>query len=155
MICQVLAYKKPLATTYDHAETSALTAKDRECIAFGVEKGIDCFALSFVGSAADIDMCRSAIHEHSGSQKVIAKIERATALDHIDEIIAASDAIMVARGDLGLEVPIERIPFIQADIIRKANAAGKPVITATGMMLSMGVSLSLPLAPKSLTCPML
>jgi pyruvate kinase len=123
--------------TYDHAETSVLTDKDKECIAFGVKNGVDCFAMSFVGSAADVETCRSAIRENNGNQSVIAKIERAVALEHIDDIIVASDGIMVARGDLGLEVPLERIPFVQADIIHLANTAGKPVITATGMMISM------------------
>jgi pyruvate kinase len=123
--------------TYSHTETSVLTDYDRECIAFGVKNGVDCFAMSFVGTAADVEACRAAVRENSGNQTVIAKIERAVALDHLDEIISAADAVMVARGDLGEEVPIEKIPFIQADIIRRANAAGKPVITATQMMLSM------------------
>jgi len=123
--------------TYDHSEVSALTDHDRECVAFGVEHGVDCFALSFVGDAADVESCRKAIAEKGGKQTIIAKIERTAALEHLDAIIAAADAVMVARGDLGEEVPIERIPFIQADIIRRANAAGKPVITATQMMLSM------------------
>jgi pyruvate kinase len=123
--------------TYDHSEVSALTDHDRECIAFGIEQKVDCFALSFVGNAADIESCRKAIAEKGGKQPIIAKIERTAALEHLDAIIAAADAVMVARGDLGEEVPIERIPFIQADIIRRANAAGKPVITATQMMLSM------------------
>jgi pyruvate kinase len=123
--------------TYDHSEVSALTDHDRECIAFGIEQSMDCFALSFVGNAADVESCRKAIAEKGGKQPIIAKIERTAALEHLDAIIAAADAVMVARGDLGEEVPLERIPFIQADIIRRANAAGKSVITATGMMLSM------------------
>lgn len=126
--------------TYNSAETSILTDHDIECIAFGVKNSIDCFAMSFVGSAIDVKACRKAIREHSGNQSVVAKIERAVALDHLDEIIDAADAVMIARGDLGEEIPIERIPFIQADIIRVANAAGKPVITATQMMLSMVAS---------------
>jgi pyruvate kinase len=123
--------------TYNHDEISALTDRDREYIAFGVEHGVDCFAMSFVGNAKDIDMCHEAIRACSGHQPVIAKIERAEALKNLDEIIAVTDAVMVARGDLGEEVPLERIPFIQADIIRRSNKARKPVITATQMMLSM------------------
>jgi pyruvate kinase len=123
--------------TYDHSMASAMTDHDRECISFGVEQGVDCFALSFVGSAADVELCRASIREHSGRQTIIAKIERAVAIEHLDEIIAAADAVMVARGDLGLEVPLERMPFVQADIVSRANTAGKPVIIATGMLLSM------------------
>ena len=123
--------------TYDHSQASALTEHDKECILFGIEQGVDCVALSFVGSAKDVDECRAFIHEKGGKQPVVAKIERAVALDNLSEIIESADAVMVARGDLGEEVPLERIPFVQADIIRKANKAGKPVITATQMMLSM------------------
>jgi pyruvate kinase len=123
--------------TYDHSQSSALTDHDRECIVFGVEHGVDCVALSFVGSAKDVEECRSFIREKGGTQPVVAKIERAVALDNLPEIVSSADAVMVARGDLGEEIPLERIPFVQADIIRAANRAGKPVITATQMMLSM------------------
>lgn len=116
---------------------AALTPKDREHIKFGVEQKIDWIALSFVGSAKDILDCRTAIAECGGSQKIIAKIERSEAVAHIDEILTVTDAVMIARGDLGNAVPLEKIPFIEADIIKKCNIAGKPVITATQMMLSM------------------
>ena len=123
--------------TYDHSMPSALTPHDRECVAFGIAHGVDCMALSFVGSAKDVEECRLFITEKGGKQPVIAKIERAVALDNLSEIIETADGVMVARGDLGEEVPLERIPFVQADIIHSANKAGKPVITATQMMLSM------------------
>ncbi len=123
--------------TYDHDSVSALTEHDKECITFGIEQDVDCIALSFVGNAKDIEECRAFIKEKGGKQPIVAKIERAVALDNLDEIIKSTDAVMVARGDLGEEIPLERIPFVQADIIRKANKAGKAVITATQMMLSM------------------
>jgi pyruvate kinase len=123
--------------TYDHGSMSALTPHDRECIVFGIEKGIDFIAQSFVGNAKDVLECKEYIKEKGGNQQVIAKIERAVAVENLDEIVAVADGLMVARGDLGNEVPLEKIPFVQEDIIKKANMAGKPVITATQMMLSM------------------
>lgn len=119
----------PSAPLFNPQEEAQIAA----CIAEGVEM----FALSFVGSATDIDALRTAIRARGGSQKIIAKIERKVAVEKIDEIIAAADAVMVARGDLGNEVPLEEIPFIQKMIIKKANAAGKPVIIATQMLFSM------------------
>lgn len=119
------------------AEQSVVTEEDIEHIKFGVEQGVEYIALSFVGSAADVHKCREVIRSFGGNQPVIAKIERQKALDSLDEIIAAADAIMIARGDLGNEIPLEQIPFVQAEIILKAKAAKKPVITATQMMLSM------------------
>ncbi len=123
--------------SYDHDSVKALTDRDRECILFGIEQKVDYVALSFVGNAEDIEECREFISQKGGKQPIIAKIERATALDHLSEIISRADALMVARGDLGEEVPLEKIPFIQADIIKRANVVGKPVIVATQMMLSM------------------
>ncbi len=123
--------------TYDASVTSAITEKDAGFIKFALEQNIRYVAVSFVGNADDIFKCREIIRSLGGSQKIIAKIERAAALEHLDEIIAATDAVMVARGDLGSEVPVEQIPFIQERIIRKSNEAGKPVITATQMLLSM------------------
>ena len=123
--------------TYDHTAVHAITDTDREYIKFGIDHGVDCIAVSFVGNAEDIQDCRAFIKEHGGKQRIIAKIERSMALENLDEIIASADAVMVARGDLGEEVPLEKIPFIQTDIINRANKAGKPVIVATQMMLSM------------------
>ena len=123
--------------TYDNALPVYITPKDEGIIELCAEKKVEYIALSFVGTSEDITRGREVIAKYGGSQKIIAKIERAVAVQNIDEIIAASDAVMVARGDLGSEVPLEEIPFVQKTIIAKANAAGKPVITATQMMLSM------------------
>jgi pyruvate kinase len=120
---------------------SAFTARDRECLAFALEQGVDLVSQSFVESAADLEAVRTAARELGGPAPfLIAKIERARALDRIDEIVAAADGLMVARGDLGVEVPVEGIAMLQKRLIRKAVEAGKPVITATQMLESMIVS---------------
>lgn len=116
---------------------SVLTDADIERMKFCIEKNVDYFALSFVGSAHDVEVARAVVKKLGGAQKIIAKIERLAALEAIKEIIAVSDAIMIARGDLGSEIPLEQIPFAQAKIIALSNQAGKPVITATEMLLSM------------------
>ena len=123
--------------TYDASLASTLTPQDEKILVLCAQKNVEYIALSFVGSAQDIERCREIIKKNNGSQKIIAKIERKVAVEKIDEIISAADAVMVARGDLGLEVPLEEIPFIQKTIIAKANSAGKPVIVATQMLLSM------------------
>jgi pyruvate kinase len=123
--------------TYNHHIVHSVTKHDEEFIRFAAEQGVEYVAVSFVGNADDIVMCRQLIEKNHGTQKIIAKIERKVALEFLDEIIAASDAVMVARGDLGNEVPLEQIPFIQEKIVGKSKAAGKPVIVATQMMLSM------------------
>ncbi|HTK33506.1 MAG TPA: pyruvate kinase [Candidatus Paceibacterota bacterium] len=123
--------------SYNHDSVKALTDHDRECIMFGITEGVDYVALSFVGTAEDVQECRQFINEKGGKQPIIAKIERAIAVQNLDQIVMSADGLMVARGDLGEEVPLEQIPFVQADIISRANSAGKPVITATQMMLSM------------------
>ncbi|MDR3558598.1 MAG: pyruvate kinase [Candidatus Pacebacteria bacterium] len=123
--------------TYNHHAISSITKRDEEFIKFAAEQGVEYVAVSFVGKAEDIVECRQIIQRNNGSQKIIAKIERKIALESLDEIILAADAVMVARGDLGNEVPLEQIPFVQEKIISKAKAAGKPVIVATQMMLSM------------------
>ena len=95
------------------------------------------FRSSFVATSKDIIKCQEIIRENNGKQKVIAKIERAIALENLDGIIDLADAVMIARGDLGNNIPIEKIPFVQTDIVSKCNIVGKPVIVATQMMLSM------------------
>jgi pyruvate kinase len=115
----------------------AFTARDRECLAFALAQGVDAVSQSFVESAADIEAVRTAARELGGDPFIIAKIERSRALDRLDEILSASDGLMIARGDLGVEVPIERIALVQKQIMRRANQAGKPVITATQMLESM------------------
>ena len=114
-----------------------LTGKDREDLGFGITQGVDYVALSFVRDASDIGEARKFMGEHGASIPVIAKIEKHEALGNIDQIISEADGIMVARGDLGVEIPLERVPQVQKMLIRKCNDAGKPVITATQMLLSM------------------
>ena len=122
---------------------SAFTEHDRACLEFALEAGVDAVSQSFVERAADIEAVRTAAAKIGTQPFIIAKIERADALAHFDEILAATDGIMVARGDLGVEVPIEEIAYTQKQLIAKANLAGKPVITATQMLESM-VSSRLP-----------
>jgi len=116
---------------------SAFTERDRECLRFALANGVDAVSQSFVETAADLDAVRAAARECGRQPFLVAKIERAGALAHLDEILAAADGVMVARGDLGVEVPIERIAIIQKQLIHKANRLGKPVITATQMLESM------------------
>jgi pyruvate kinase len=122
---------------------SAFTENDRACLEFALQIGVDAVSQSFVQSAADINAVRDAAAKLGRQPFVIAKIERADAVKHFDEILAATDGIMVARGDLGVEVPIEEIAYTQKQLIAKANLASKPVITATQMLESM-VSSRLP-----------
>ena len=116
----------------------ALTDKDISDIIFGIENGIDFIAASFVRKADDVLAIRKILEENGGENiHIISKIENEEGLTNLDEIIAVSDGIMVARGDLGVEVSNERVPLAQKEIIRKTNYAGKPVITATQMLDSM------------------
>jgi pyruvate kinase len=117
--------------------TTAMSDKDRADVAFGVAHGVDAVALSFVRTADDIALCRDEMQRAGRVVPIIAKIEKPEALDHLDAIIAAADGVMVARGDLGVEILPERVPTLQKTICRKANAAGKPVIIATQMLNSM------------------
>jgi pyruvate kinase len=122
---------------------SAFTENDRACLEFALKEGVDAVSQSFVERAADIQAVRAAAAKLGAQPFIIAKIERADALAHFDEILEAADGIMVARGDLGVEVPIEEIACTQKQLIAKANLAGKPAITATQMLESM-VSSRLP-----------
>ena len=119
---------------------SAFTENDRACLQFAVSAGVDAVSQSFVQCAADTEAVRTAAAKMGAQLFIVAKIERADALAHFDEILAAADGIMVARGDLGVEVPIEEIAYTQKQLIAKANLAGKPVITATQMLESMVAS---------------
>ncbi|MCE5334128.1 MAG: pyruvate kinase [Desulfobacteraceae bacterium] len=116
---------------------SAFTEHDRNCLEFALENGVDALSQSFVESAADILAVREAASALGEDTFIIAKIERSRALDHLEEIISAADGIMIARGDLGVELPIEQIPGVQKKIMRMANVCAKPVITATQMLESM------------------
>lgn len=118
----------------------ALTEKDRRDLEWGLAHDVDCVALSFVRSPRDVLELRRILHQHTSDIHVIAKIEKPEAIESLDEIIEVSDAVMVARGDLGVEMPLERIPGIQKHIIRAAARHGKPVITATEMLQSMMTS---------------
>ncbi|HET8539899.1 MAG TPA: pyruvate kinase [Anaeromyxobacter sp.] len=117
------------------AET--LSAKDKADLAFGISHGVDFVALSFVRSPAEIEACRVEMDRAGRIVPVVAKIEKPEAIEQIDAILAATDGIMVARGDLGVEILPERVPLLQKEICRKANALGKPVIIATQMLNSM------------------
>ena len=112
----------------------ALTEKDREDVQDAVKIGVDYLALSFVRRPEDMEELRKLV---PGTIKLVAKIEKATALDNLDKIVAVSDAVMVARGDLGVELPFEQVPLVQKRLISEANHQGKPVITATQMLESM------------------
>ncbi|WP_455206101.1 pyruvate kinase [Kaarinaea lacus] len=116
---------------------SAFTDKDRQCLQFALEHGVDAVSQSFVANAADIETVRQCAQEQGRPVFIIAKIERVQALQNIEEILQAADGIMVARGDLGVEIPIEEMAVTQKRLMQQANALGKPVITATHMLESM------------------
>ena len=117
--------------------TSSITEKDWDDILFGIENNVDFFALSFVRSAHEVKNLKNFLISKNAGIQVIAKIEMADALVNIDEILVAADGIMVARGDLGVEIGNEKVPIEQKRLIGKARAQGKPVITATQMLMSM------------------
>ena len=117
--------------------TPALTEKDRRDLAFGVEHGVDYVALSFVRQAKDVEETKALIRSLGGTMPVIAKIEKREAIDDLAQIMGAADGVMVARGDLGVELSTEEVPTLQKRIIQMANGAGKVVITATQMLESM------------------
>ena len=115
----------------------AFTEHDRECLKLALENGADAVSQSFVETPADVEAVRKAAAEMGRHPFIIAKIERAGALAHVDEILKAADGIMIARGDLGVETPLERMAVVQKQLISRANLLGKPVITATQMLESM------------------
>jgi len=114
-----------------------ITEKDKKDLEWGAKHGVDFVALSFVQNEKDVEKGKKLLKKYKSKAQVIAKIEKFDAVMNIDKILKVSDAVMVARGDLGIEVPYYKVPSIQKRIIRKANAASKPVITATQMLLSM------------------
>ena len=116
---------------------SAFTDHDHECLKFAMQNGVDAVSQSFVETGEDINAVRKAAKDLGHDPFIIAKIERIGARNHIDDILDAADGIMIARGDLGVEIPIEKMPVAQKLLMRKANLAGKPVITATQMLESM------------------
>jgi pyruvate kinase len=115
-----------------------ITEKDANDIVFGIEQGIDFIAASFVRKASDVKEIRELLAKHNAEHiQIISKIENQQGVDNLDEILEASDGLMVARGDLGVEIPAEEVPLVQKRMIEKCNVAGKPVITATQMLDSM------------------
>jgi pyruvate kinase len=142
LVCQVitggiLTAHKGVNLPGAHLRISSLTEKDRRDALFAVEQGVDFLALSFVRRPADVLELKHFLQAQQAEVPIIAKIEKPEALDQFDEILRMSDGVMVARGDLGVETPPEEVPFHQKEIIRAANIAGKPVITATQMLQSM------------------
>lgn len=133
----VLTSRKRVALPDVDVHLPSLSEKDADDIAFGVQEQVDFIAASFVRSANDVWAVRHIIEEEKGSQAIIAKIETRQAVDNVEEILGAADGLMVARGDLGVELPPEEVPVIQKKIIKAANTVGKPVITATQMLESM------------------
>jgi pyruvate kinase len=130
---------KGIAAPGGASKVSALTEKDREDARFAAEAGVDFLALSFVRTAEDLRELRALLDERAPGREIgiVAKIEKREALDHLAEILRASDAVMVARGDLGVETSPQRVPMLQKEIIRRCNRLGIPVITATQMLQSM------------------
>src|SRR2546427_12208793 len=120
---------------------SCLTPKDREDLRFGIHEGIDFVAVSFVRSATDIAEVRKYLHEQGAALPIVAKLERQEVMGNLSGILTMVDAVMVARGDLGVDVPLEDVPHIQKEVIRQARMAKVPVIVATQMLESMGTHL--------------
>lgn len=142
IVCRIvnggeLGQKKGVNIPNVKVNLPAITEKDRQDILFGIEQGFDYIAASFVRNADAVRQIRQILREHDSSMDIIAKIENAEGVENIDEIIQEADGIMVARGDLGVEIPAYEVPYIQKQIIEKCNHAYKPVITATQMLDSM------------------
>ena len=142
IVCEVinggeLGEKKGVNVPNVKIKLPALTEKDKEDIRFGIKQGFDFIAASFVRTADCIREIKEMLDAEGSAIKVIAKIENAEGIENLDEIIAVADGIMVARGDMGVEIPAQEVPHIQKEIIRKCNEACKTVITATQMLDSM------------------
>jgi pyruvate kinase len=134
----VLKNKKGVNVPGVRVNLPGITEKDAKDIIFGIEQGIDFIAASFVRRASDVLEIRELLEAHNALDiKIIPKIENQEGVDNIDEILEVADGLMVARGDLGVEIPAEEVPLVQKELIKKCNALGKPVITATQMLDSM------------------
>lgn len=132
-----LKSRKGINLPFSKVSAPSLTEKDFIDLEFGLKNDLDWIALSFVRKAQDIEVMREKIDAKKSSARIVAKIEKPEALSNIDDIIAATDAVMVARGDLGVEIWLEEVPMVQKMLVEKCNKAGKPVIVATQMMESM------------------
>ena len=132
-----LKSRKGINLPFTKVSAPSLTEKDLKDLEFGLANDVDWIALSFVRRADDITSMRKIINDHNSFARIVAKIEKPEALSNIDDIIAATDAVMVARGDLGVEIWMEEVPMVQKMLVEKCNKAGKPVIVATQMMESM------------------
>ncbi|HUO75436.1 MAG TPA: pyruvate kinase [Candidatus Paceibacterota bacterium] len=117
--------------------TVVITEKDLKDLDFGLAQKVEYVCQSFVGAASDIEQLKNEIRARGGTAKAMAKVERAEALENIESIVAVSDAVMLGRGDLGQNIPIEQVPFAEALVVHTCNTAGKPVIVATQMLESM------------------
>ncbi len=135
--CGIISNKKGVNVPGIHLSMPFISDKDREDILFGIKHNYDFIAASFVRTAEDIKEIRKMLNKHNSQTKIIAKIENYQGVEHIDEIIELSDGIMIARGDMGVEIPYEEVPVLQKMIIKKVYNAGKQVITATQMLDSM------------------
>jgi pyruvate kinase len=138
----ILSSKKGVNFPNTKISMPSLTEKDKEDLDFALEQNVDWIGLSFVRNAQDIRELKAIINQKNGKAKVIAKIEKPEAIEDIDNIITESDGLMVARGDLGVEVPYERVPLIQKMLIKKCALQAKPIIVATQMMESMITNLT-------------
>src|SRR3989344_4809672 len=142
IVCKVivggeLKGKKGMNVPGANLSISALTDKDKKDVEFGIANAVDFVALSFVRRPSDITDLRAILDKAGSRAQIIAKIETPEALECIDEIIMAADGLMIARGDLAIEIPAEEVPLAQKILIHKCNSVGKPVITATQMLESM------------------
>jgi len=142
VVCEVvyggpLKSRKGINLPYSKVSAPSLTDKDMEDLLFGLRNRVDWVALSFVRKAKDIDILRGIVEEHGAPTKIIAKIEKPEALENIDAVLNATDGVMVARGDLGVEIWLEEVPMVQKMLVEKCNRLAKPVIVATQMMESM------------------
>ena len=133
----IVTSRKGLALPGKTVALPALTDKDRKNLAVGLELGVDAVAVSFVQSAEDIRQVKSLLRAAGRALPVVAKLERRNAVENLDAVLAETDMVMVARGDLGVECPLPELPALQKRIIRACNAASKPVVVATQMLLSM------------------
>jgi len=145
VLCQcldegVLTSRRHINIRGKSADLPSITDKDWQDINFGIDHGVDFIALSFVRGALDIEQLQDYLRERKAPIDVLAKIESAESIPHLDEIIAVADGIMIARGDLGAELPFEEVPLLQDEIIRKCRTIGKPVVVATHMLESMIVN---------------